>query len=192
VSRGAHPVFAGFETVNAVHTAIVGQGAPGRSQRQPRAIGEDGDSCPADAILVKHAPGEGALVTQPELSKQIGLGSDQDGRSAADGEPLAVGGREISIAHGNQKVDARGNGGKHELATSARSRGERRGFADTGHGVEPDNRSRQRTAGSLLQHDSLDGPSPDTDGDRQQNEDAMHRSALHCYDGWSRPGVEPM
>ncbi len=131
-------------------------------------------------------------MTQPQLGKQVGLFRDLYRRSPADREPLPVGSREVSIAYRDQQVDPRGYGGEHELPAAARSRRERLNFAADGyrHRVQAHHRPCDRTAGNLFEHNSLDGPGPDTDGGSQQDKDAMHRCALHFYDGRDAPNVE--
>jgi hypothetical protein len=103
---------------------------------------------------------------------------------------LAVGCREVSIADRDQKVESGCDGWKYELAAPARS-GRELLAAGLRQGVEANQGSREWTTGSLLDHDSLDGPSLDSGGDSQQDKDAVHVCALHCYDGRSWGNVEP-
>jgi hypothetical protein len=132
-------------------------------------------------------------VAQPQLGKQIGIGADLNGYAPAGRKPLSVGGWEVSIARRSEKIDPRSEAGKHELATSSRTRRKRWTMTVTRYrqSVEADNCSSKWAAGSLLQHDSLDGPSPDADGDSQKDKDAMHVCALHCYDAWRARSVDP-
>ena len=115
-------------------------------------------------------------MTHPQLGKEIGIGGDLNGCSAAGREPLAVGGREVSVAHRDEKVDTRSDGGKYELATPARPRSERvtRDAAGLRHLVKADNSPCERAAGRLLQHDSLDSPSADTSGGNKVGNEAVH------------------
>jgi hypothetical protein len=52
------------------------------------------------------------------------------------------------------------------------------------HWVEADNSSRQWTAGSLLEHDSMNAPSLGADGDSQQDKDAMHVALFTAMTDW--------
>src|SRR6476646_6533367 len=125
------------------------------------AIGHHGTSGRGDAIFVENAPREGALVTEPQLGKQVGISGDLNGRSAADGEPLAEGDGKVSVARSDKKVDSRSDGGKHELAASTRSRRNCLRFAYPGfrYRVETNNSSREWTSGGLLKRDAVHRPS---------------------------------
>ena len=86
----------------AENAAIVGFGASGRSQGQPRTVGYNGYSGCSDTILVEGAPGDRPLVAQPELGKEVGIVGDLNRRAMTGREPLPVGGREVSVAHRGQ------------------------------------------------------------------------------------------
>ena len=71
------------------------------------------------------------------------------------------------------------------MAGSSSSDRERRSFCAAGlwHWLEPDHCSSKRPAGSLLQHNSLDGAGLHTDGSGQQDKNATHSFDVQCYDG---------
>lgn len=139
-------------------------------------IGDHWDSGGSDAVLIEDAPGDGALVIQAYLGEQVGLRRDGNRAASSDGEPLPVGGGEVSGAGGGENVHPGRNARKHEVAASTGACGETHAFGGSRlwDWIQALEGARERASGRLFEHNPLYGPGGGAGGHPQDEQEAVH------------------
>src|SRR5579883_1524849 len=117
--RGSDPIFSRHQSVDAIHSPIIGNAASFRPQREPRAIRNHGDVFHPDPVFIENPSGERTFVKQTQIDEQIRVRIDFDRQALSIGTAQPVGCLEISLASCGEDVNPIGNAGKSEYARAA-------------------------------------------------------------------------